>query len=362
MSRIKKYFKAQNIEFSFDRIVVKGLGGMAQGLFASLLIGTIIKTIGGFIPGDGAFRQGLLDAAGFASQVQGSAMALAIGYSMQCPPYVMYSLAAVGAAAVKFGGGGGPLAVYAVSLFAIFFGKLVSKRTPVDLLVTPVVTILSGVLFAEMAAPPIGYIAVAVGNFIMWATTIEPFWMGILVSALMGTALTLPISSAAICAALGLVGYAGGAALAGCCAHMVGFAICAYRDNKAGGLMSVGIGTSMLLFPNLVKKPLLWIPPTVAAAITGPLATCVFKTVQNGAAVSSGMGTCGLVGPISAVTGWLSPSEAAISAGFGAIAPTAFDVVGLIVVCFVAPAVISWAVCALMRRLGWIKDGDYKIM
>lgn len=356
----KTYFQQQNIEISFDRIILKGLSGMAQGLFASLLIGTIIKTIGGFIPGTvGEFLVGV---AGYTGAVQGAAMALAIGYAMSCPPYVLFSLATVGYAANALGGGGGPLAVYLICLVAIFCGKLVSKRTPIDLLVTPTVTILVGVLLAAWFAPAIGKIATALGQLVMWATDQQPFLMGILVSVIVGIVLTLPISSAAICAALGLVGLAGGAAVAGCCAQMVGFAVCSYRENKVGGLASIGLGTSMLLVPNLMKKPVLWLPPTIAAAITGPIATCVFKMTQNSAAVSSGMGTCGLVGPIGVVTGWFSPSEVALNAGLSAISPTAMDWIGMILVCFVLPAILSWVISEFMRKKGWIKEGDYALI
>jgi len=356
----KTYFQQQNIEISFDRIILKGLSGMAQGLFASLLIGTIIKTIGGFIPG--AVGEFLVGVAGYTGAVQGAAMALAIGYAMQCPPYVLFSLATVGYAANALGGGGGPLAVYLICLVAIFCGKLVSKRTPIDLLVTPTVTILVGVLLAAWFAPAIGKIATALGQLVMWATDQQPFLMGILVSVIVGIVLTLPISSAAICAALGLVGLAGGAAVAGCCAQMVGFAVCSYRENKVGGLASIGLGTSMLLVPNLMKKPVLWLPPTIAAAITGPIATCVFKMTQNSAAVSSGMGTCGLVGPIGVVTGWFNPSEAALNAGQVAIAPGAMDWIGMLLVCIVLPAIISWVVSEFMRKKGWIKEGDYALI
>lgn len=356
----KTYFQQQNIEISFDRIILKGLSGMAQGLFASLLIGTIIKTIGGFIPG--MVGEFLVGVAGYTGAVQGAAMALAIGYAMQCPPYVLFSLATVGYAANALGGGGGPLAVYLICLVAIFCGKLVSKRTPIDLLVTPTVTILVGVLLATWFAPAIGKIATALGQLVMWATDQQPFLMGILVSVIVGIVLTLPISSAAICAALGLVGLAGGAAVAGCCAQMVGFAVCSYRENKVGGLASIGLGTSMLLVPNLMKKPVLWLPPTIAAAITGPIATCVFKMTQNSAAVSSGMGTCGLVGPIGVVTGWFNPSEAALNAGQVAISPSAMDWIGMLLVCIVLPAILSWVISEFMRKKGWIKEGDYALI
>ncbi len=356
----KSYFQEQNIEFSFNRIAIQGLGGMAHGLFASLLIGTIMRTIGTFVPGP--VGQLLLQTAGYTKEVQGAAMALAIGYAMQCPPYVLYALATVGYAANVLGGGGGPLAVYIISLFAIFAGKLVSKRTKVDLIVTQSVTILVGIVASNILAPPIGSMAVSLGALIMWATNLQPFWMGIFNSVIMGIILTLPISSAAICAALGLVGLAGGAATAGCCAHMVGFAVCSFRENKYNGLASIGIGTSMLLVPNLLKKPILWLPPVIASAITGPIATCVFRLNQNGTPISSGMGTCGLVGPIGVVTGWFSPGEQAVAAGLTAIAPSAVDWLGLILICFVLPAIISFVVSEFMRKKGWIKDGDYKLV
>ena len=217
-------------------------------------------------------------------------------------------------------------------------------------------TILVGVLLAKFLAPTIGQVAVLLGDVIMWATEMQPFLMGILVSVIMGIVLTLPISSAAICAALGLVGLAGGAAVAGCCAQMVGFAVCTYRENKVGGLTSIGLGTSMLLVPNLLKKPVLWLPPT------GPIATCVFKLTMNGAPVSAGMGTCGLVGPIGVVTGWLTPGEAAITKGLTAITPGAMDWIGMVLICFVLPAILAFVISEFMRKMGWIKEGDYKLV
>ncbi|MEG0765727.1 MAG: PTS sugar transporter subunit IIC [Pseudoflavonifractor sp.] len=363
---IKKYFKEQNIELSFDRIAIKALGGMAQGLFASLLIGTILGTIGTFFPGTpvGEF---LASVSGYTKIVQGAAMAIAIGYSIQCPPYVLYSLATVGVAANALGGAGGPLAVYFIALIAAFAGKLVSKRTPVDLIVTPTVTILVGVLVAGVLAPPIGKVASALGYIIMWAAEQQPFLMGIVVSSVMGIVLTLPISSAAVCAALSLTGLAGGAAVAGCCAHMVGFAVCSYRENKLNGLVSQGLGTSMLQVPNLLRKPVLWVPPVIASIVGGPIATCVFQLQMNGPPISSGMGTSGLVGPIGVVTGWLSPSEAAVAnaAKLGidniVIAPGVMDWIGLIIICVVIPVVVSLLVSEFMRKKNWIKLGDYDL-
>ena len=190
----------------------------------------------------------------------------------------------------------------------------------------------------------------------MWATELQPFLMGIIVSVLVGIALTLPISSAAICAALSLTGLAGGAALAGCCAQMVGFAVMSFKENRWGGLVAQGIGTSMLQMGNIVKKPLIWIPAILTSAITGPIATCVFQLKMNGAAVASGMGTCGLVGQIGVYTGWLAD----IAAG-EKTAITAFDWIGLIMVCFVLPAVLTWLFGCFFRKLGWIKENDLKL-
>lgn len=355
MSKIKAYFKAQNIEFSAKRIFIDGLGGMAYGLFASLLIGTIISTVGTYLFDLRFTLWGneyslFADANGFAKAVQGAAMAAAIGYAMKAPAFVLYSLLTVGYAANALGGSGGPLSVFFVSIVSIFFGKLVSKRTPVDLIVTLAVTILTGVLAAMLIAPPIGKIGTVIGNFIMWATEMRPFVMGLLVSAVMGAVLTLPISSAAICAAFGLTGLAGGACVAGCCGHMVGFAVASWRENRFQGLAAQGLGTSMLQVPNLMRKPVLWLPAVAASLVGGPLATCVFHLEQNGFAIASGMGTCGLVGPIGVIVGWVN--------GDGA---TAWDIVGLILVAVVVPALVSWAVSELMRRRGLIKPGDYKL-
>lgn len=366
LTGFKKYCAEQNISFTTQRIFIDGLGGMAHGLFASLLIGTIFNTIGVYLFDLSFTLWGqefalLVDSKTFAYAVQGAAMAGAIAYSMKSPPFVIYSCLAVGYAANSLGGAGGPLAVFVVTLVAVFLGKLVSKRTPVDLIVTPTVTILGGVLVAMLIAPPIGTAASWLGNLIMWATNQQPFLMGILVAAIMGIVLTLPISSAAICAALGLVGLAGGAAVAGCCAHMVGFAVASYKENKIGGLVSQGLGTSMLQVPNLVRKPVLWLPAVVASVVNGPIATCIFKMKMNGAAISSGMGTCGLVGPIGVITGWLSPSEGAIAQGEAAISAGFVDWIGLILVAVVIPAVVAWLTSEFMRKKGLIKEGDYKI-
>jgi len=392
------------------RYCIDAMGGMAQGLFASLLVGTIVKTLGqqliklfpalpvekaaeattesaaaetiiegaaetvaetaeavaetapGFfdyicnglheacqflINAGTVAMGGSLDIAGktvsFAA-VTGAAMAIGIGYAMKVDPLVLFSLITVGAAASVMGGAGGPLAVLILAIVAAELGMLVSKKTKVDILVTPIVTILGGVLISYIFAPFIGQFANAFGVLIMKATELHPFVMGIIVSVIVGILLTLPISSAAICAALGLTGLAGGAGVAGCCAQMVGFAVLSYRENKVGGLLSQGLGTSMLQMPNIVKNPLVWLPAIITSAITGPIATCIFKMEMNGAPICSGMGTCGMVGPIGVITGWQNA--------------TAFDWFGLVMVCIVLPAVLCWALGLLFRKIGWIKEGD----
>lgn len=347
----RAFLKRKNVEFSARRYGIDALGAMAQGLFASLLIGTILATLGQQL------SIGILEEiGGYAKAATGPAMAVAIGFALSCPPLVLFSLVAVGAAANTLGGAGGPLAVLLVTIVAAECGKMVSKETKVDILVTPIVTICVGVLLSMGCAPAIGAAASAVGGAIMWATELQPFFMGILVSVLVGVALTLPISSAAICAALGLTGLAGGAAVAGCCAQMVGFAVMSFRENRWGGLFAQSIGTSMLQMGNIVKNPRIWLPPTLAAAVTGPLATCVFGLQMNGAAVASGMGTCGLVGQIGVYTGWLADVTAGTKAAI-----TLWDWAGLVLICFVLPALLTLVFAAPLRKKGWIGENDLKL-
>ena len=363
MEKIRGFLKRKNVVFSAKRYFIDGMSAMAQGLFCTLLVGTILNTIGqqfhiGFLnaiivtigKGDGAVGYTI---GGLCSAMVGPAMAVAIGSALQAPPLVLYSLIGVGFATNYMGGAGGPLAVFFVAIIAAEIGKLVSKETKIDILVTPIVTTLAGIGIAALIAAPIGAAARAIGQFIMWATELQPFFMGILVSVAVGIALTLPISSAAICAALGLTGLAGGAAVAGCCAQMVGFAVMSFRENRWGGLVAQGIGTSMLQMPNIVKNVRVWIPPTLCAAITGPIATCLFHLEMNGAAVSSGMGTCGLVGQIGVYTGWVADVASGAKAAI-----TAADWLGLALISFVLPAVITPLLALPLRKLGWIKDGD----
>ncbi len=350
-SGFRAFLKRKNIVFSAKRYGIDALGAMAQGLFASLLIGTIVSTIG-----EQLGIEFLVEMGNYAKEVAGPAMAISIGYALQAPPLVLFSLIAVGWAANSLGGAGGPLAVLVVSIFASEFGKAVSKETKIDIIVTPFVTIFVGVILSMWWAPPIGTAASSVGNVIMWATELQPFLMGILVSVVVGMALTLPISSAAICAALGLTGLAGGAAVAGCCAQMVGFAVMSFHENRWGGLLSQGIGTSMLQMGNIVRNPRIWIAPTLTSAVTGPLATCVFHMQMNGAAISSGMGTCGLVGQIGVYTGWVADIQAGTKAAI-----TAMDWIGLILICFILPGVLTWLFGKFFRRIGWIREGDLKL-
>lgn len=362
MDKFKEFLKKKDIEISFKRYCIDALGAMAQGLFCSLLIGTIINTIGtqfgiSFLTQPVANVGGVeYTVGGIAMAMSGPAMAMAIGYALKCPPLVLFSMISVGFASNALGGAGGPLAVLFVAIIAAELGKAVSKETKVDILVTPLVTIGVGIFFSWLIAPPLGSAAMWVGSIIMWATDLQPFLMGILVSVIVGMALTLPISSAAICAALVLQGLAGGAAVAGCCAQMVGFAVISFRENRWGGLISQGIGTSMLQMGNIMKNPRIWIAPTLTAAITGPIATCVFHLKMNGAAISSGMGTCGLVGQIGVYTGWVAD----VASG-AKDAITAFDWTGLILISFVLPAVIAFIINELLRKAGWVKDGDMKL-
>ena len=351
LEKVKAFLRKKDIVISWQRYGIEALGAMAQGLFASLLVGTILSTLGQQL-----HIETLDTIGGFGKSVSGSAMAIAIGYALHCPPLVLFSLAAVGYSANALGGAGGPLSVLVIAIVSAELGKMVSKETKIDILVTPCVTILSGCGLSMLIAPAIGSAASALGEVIRWATNQQPLWMGILISVLVGIALTLPISSAAICMTLSLTGLAGGAAVAGCCAQMVGFAVMSWKENKVGGLVSQGLGTSMLQMGNILKNPRVWLPPILASAITGPMATCLFKLEMNGPAISSGMGTCGLVGQIGVYTGWLTDVANGVKASI-----TAFDWIGLILISFVLPAVLCWALGKAFRKVGWIKDGDLKL-
>lgn len=351
MDKIKLFLHKKGILFSTKVYTIDAMSAMAQGLFASLLIGTILSTIGN------QFGIPILtDIGNFASDVKGTSMAVAIGSALSAPPLVLYSLLAVGYSADKLGGAGGPLAVYFIVLIACEIGKIVSKETKIDILITPAITILSGTLLSLFLAPKIGKLSLSLGNLIMSATQLQPLLMGIIVSVLVGIALTLPISSAAICAALGLQELAGGAALAGCSAQMIGFAVMSYHSNKTAGLVAQGIGTSMLQMGNIVRKPAIWIPPIIVSAITGPIATCIFQLEMNGPALASGMGTCGMVGPIGVYTGWLNEIASGTRLGIGF-----WDILGLLLISIVLPAILTPIIAHFCIKNSLFNHNDLKL-
>lgn len=343
----KDFLERQNIKISAKTYFVDAMGSMALGLFASLLIATIFETLGGWFS-----WQFLIDAAAFAKNATGAALGVAIAYSLKAPPLVLLSAAAVGMAGNGLGGTfimngkelvltAGPAGAFVAAVIAVELGKLVSKTTKVDILVTPTVTILSGVAIAKLVCPSIAWLMYQLGNFVNTATVMQPFIMGILVSVVVGMVLTLPISSAALCAMIGITGIAGGAATVGCCAQMVGFAVISFRENRWGGLVAQGLGTSMLQMGNIIRRPIIWIPPTLAAAICGPISTMVFKLECTG--VAAGMGTCGLVGPIGVVSD---------------MGVTTNSIVGIAAACILLPAVLSLLFSEIMRKLGWIREND----
>lgn len=337
MSQFKEFCKRKGVDLTWKAYFVDALGAMALGLFASLLIGTIFQTLG-----DKTGIEVFTTIAKYAKQATGAAIAVAIAYTLGCKGLVLFSAIAVGIAGNELGG---PMGAYISVIIAAELGKMVYKETQVDILVTPSVVIISGVMTAFAIGPAINSLMTAIGTIIENATEMQPFLMGIVVSVIIGMTLTLPISSAAICLAIGLGGLAGGAATAGCCAQMIGFAVMGFRENRWGGLVAQGIGTSMLQMGNIIKKPVIWLPPTAAAAITGPISTCVFH-LKN-IPIGSGMGTCGFVGPIGIYT---AMPEGGVNMW-----------IGIILVCFILPALLTLAFSEAMRKIGWIKEGDLKI-
>ncbi len=334
---IKSFLERKKVKISFKTYGVDALSFMALGLFSSLIIGLIIKEFGTRIN-----IPLLVDVGTFAMSVVGASIGVSIAYSLNAPPLVLFSAAAVGYAGNSLGG---PAGAYIASVIATEFGKMISKETVVDIIITPLVTILSGVLVAISLGPVIYSLTTGLGAIIMWATELMPFTMGIVVSAVMGIVLTLPISSAALSIMLELGGITAGAAAAGCSAQMVGFAVCSYRENKLNGLLSQGLGTSMLQMPNILKNPRIWIPPIVASMVTGPLSTVVFK--MENIATGAGMGTSGLVGQFGALT---------------AMGYNTNTYIAILVVHFIVPAIVSLLVCELLRKINWIKDNDMKLM
>ena len=333
----KEFLKRKQVNITVQTYLIDALGAMAFGLFASLLIGTIFSTLG-----DKTGIELFNTIADYAKGATGAALGVSIAYALKAPQLVLFSAATVGIAGNALGG---PVGALVATIVAAELGKIVSKETRVDILVTPGVTIIAGVLVAQFVGPGVSQFMTVFGNLVKTATEMQPLFMGILVSALIGIALTLPISSAAICIMLSLDGIAGGAATAGCCAQMIGFAVMSLKENGWGGLLAQGLGTSMLQMANIVKNPKIWIPPTLASMITGPIATCIFR-LENIPA-GSGLGTCGLVGPIGIITAM--PDGGANMW------------IGILVVCFLLPAVLTYIFGEILRKMGWIKDGDLKL-
>ncbi len=346
---------------ALDRIFIDGLSAMAQGLFATLIIGTIIQQIGTLIggpAGDMIFVIGKI-----AASLTSAGIGAAIAYKFKESPLVVVSAATAGMAggfagkllagtvlvdgAIVYAGPGEPLGAFIAAYVAIFFGHLVSGRTKVDILVTPVVSIGTGAAVGLLLGPPISGFMSWLGSIINWGTEQQPFLMGIIVSVLMGMILTLPISSAALGVILNLSGLAAGAATVGCCCNMVGFAAASYRENKIGGLLAQGIGTSMLQVPNIVRKPVIWLPAIISSAVLGPVGTLVFHMTSN--ATGSGMGTAGLVGQIMT---WQTMTETEAAA---------VVLVKILVIQIILPAVVTLIISELMRKKGIIQPGDMKL-
>ena len=327
----------------FRKYVVDALSHMAMGLFCSLILGLIIGQIAK-IPGLD-FLNFIAEALSASSPLVGACIGLAIAYGMSCAPLVLISSAITGALGYQ---AGGPVGAYLSVILGAELGMLISRKTPVDIIITPLITIVCGGLFARYCCSPINDFMLYLGSVINNATTLSPFMMGITVSVLVGCALTLPISSVAICVMLGIDGLAAGAATAGCCAQMIGFAVISFRDNGIGGLLSQGLGTSMLQIGNIARKPVIWLAPTLTAAILGPVSTIWLQMTNN--ALGAGMGTAGLVGPFAA---FATMSDAGASAGS--------LVTKIICLYFIAPALISLAIHYAMKALGWVKPGDMKL-
>ena len=347
---VSGFLKKKGISLSPKAYFVDAMSSMALGLFATLLMGTILQTLGKY-----CHLPFLTEAAGYATSALGAVLGIAVAHRLSAPPLVMYSCAVAGLMGNAMGGTfllegveksitAGPAGAFLCALLACEIGKIVSKETPVDILVTPTVTILAGFGAAKLLCAPIAFLMFHIGNFVNTATAFYPLLMGAVVAVVVGVVLTLPVSSAALCAMIGITGVAGGAAVAGCCAQMIGFAVISYRENRVGGLVAQGLGTSMLQMGNIVKNPKIWIAPTAASAITGAVGAKVFGLECTG--VNAGMGTCGLVGPIGVF----------MDMGF-----TPLSVSGVLIVCILLPAALAFGIHEILRRVGWVKEGDLKL-
>lgn len=338
---MSKFLKKKGVNISAKIYFIDTLSAMAMGLFCSLLVGTILNTIGTQFNIE-ILSTTIWDAA---KLMTGPAIAVAVAHALKAPALVIYSSIITGYIGNEMGGAVG---AWFAGIIAVEVGKLVAGETKVDILVTPICTILMGTLAAITIGPVLSKVMIKLGELVMLATEMRPFFMGIVVSVIVGMVLTLPISSAALCMMIGLSGLAGGAATAGCSAQMIGFAVMSYKENGIGGLISQGLGTSMLQIPNIIKNWRIWIPPTVAAAITGPISSVVFK--MTNIPIGSGMGTSGLVGQIGTITSMTAD---------GVVASKIYLSIALVHI--ILPAIISLLLCNLLKSIGWIKEGDLKL-
>lgn len=362
MDGLKKIFTRDAIKKYLNRVFIDGLSGMALGLFSTLIIGTIIQQIGNLI--GGSIGDTLFIFGKIAASVTGAGIGCGVAFKFKASPLVMLSAATSGmvgafaariiagtvlleTGAIQFIGPGEPLGAFIAAYVGIEIGLLVSGKTKIDIVITPLVSILAGSTVGLFIGPRISSFMTAIGSLIEFGTNQQPFLMGIIVSVLMGMILTLPISSAAIGLALGLSGLSAGAATVGCCANMIGFAVASYRENKVGGLMAQGIGTSMLQIPNIYKKPIIWLPAIITSAILGPLSTIVFKMSNN--ATGSGMGTAGLAGQIMTYQTMVASEGATIV------------LIKIAVLHFLLPAVLALGISEFMRKMNWISFGDMKL-
>ncbi len=337
---MRAFLQKKDIQISSKRYFIDAMGAMAYGLFATLLVGTILKTIGEElgIP----FLTTVVWP--FANQATGPVIALAIAYSLRAPQLVLFSSAVVGVAAYQLGG---PLGVFIATIVAVEIGKAVAGETRIDIVVTPIVTVLVGVALAQLIGPSVNQVMQWIGQLIILSTEANPLIMGMVIAVVVGMVLTLPISSAALCLMLQLDGLAAGAATIGCCAQMIGFATISYKDNGIKGVLAQGLGTSMLQMPNIYKNWKIWIPPTAASAILGPLAILFFD-MQN-TALESGMGSCGLVGQI----GTFNAMKDSYS--------STYILLTIVSLQFIGPMLLSYLIYSLLKKKHWIQDGDMKL-
>lgn len=340
-SKFNAFLAKKNIEISFQRYLIDALSYMALGLFATLITGVIFETVGGRlnIP---YFVEVL---APKAKGVAGPGIAVAVALGLKSPPLVLFASVINGAIGYELGG---PVGAFLAAIVGAEFGKLVSKETPIDIVVTPAVTAIFGSIVGYLVGPGINQFMITLGQVINSATELQPIPMGIIVAAIMGITLTLPISSTAIAIMIAIAGPASGAAVVGGCAHTVGFGIQSLRENGWGGFVSQALGSPMVQIGNIVKKPILMLPPTITAMILGPLVTTMFKMESISAA--AGTGTSGLVAPLGALA-------AMTEAGY----PAGEIWIKIIVFCFIAPGILTWIISEIFRKFGWIKPGDLKL-